>query len=214
MLERKYGLKFDNINLNRLFKLIEISNGNKRILQEDKEYWITKVLDKEPLMRDIVKNTYCMIEVKSGFGIFNEEKYKKGKLNLMLPINFRRRVNIIQKRFNKRFPVYGIYVLLDRAYIANMEKIFNEGQTTEYTYDRIGRSEVKHSKFKILPFNKSYLFGYVGGIIIKKNNIPRLIPKNAKPIIEIINGAIRFSLKMKTGKLVKADLSIIRRLKR
>ena len=151
-----------------------------------------------------------MLEIKSGWGVFNQEKYEEGRANIMLPIDFRRRIIEIQKRFKVRFKTYAIYVLLDRAYIANMERMFSrEGSVTEYSFGRRGRSDNKKGKFRILPFNKSYFFADVIGAIIKKGDRTRI---KAKPIIEEENGSIMLSLDIKPSKLRNVNTKIIKRL--
>lgn len=210
MLQNKYSFNFDRPNLKKLFKTIKISEENKQILKENPEYWMTKVLDKEQLMKDIMGNVFCMIEVKSGFGLFNQTKYKQGKINIMLPIDFKKRIKKIQKRFKIKFQTYAVYVLLDKAYIANMNKMYSRaGKITEYSYERWGKSDVKKNKFRTLTFNKSHFFADVEGIVYGKENNLKL---KAKPYIEIINGAVKFNLEMKPALLKKVNIDVIKNL--
>lgn len=208
-LERKYNLNFDNPNLKRLFNLAHLSKEDGQIITKNPEYWITRVLNKEDILKEIVKNVYCMIEVKSGFGLFNKEKYEEEKINVMLPIDFRNRVRKIQKKFYIKFNTYALYVLLDKAYIANMDKMYSrDGKITEFSFERRGKSDNKKNKYRTLTFNKSYFFADVKGIVLGKRKIHLM----AKPYIEIINGAIRFSLKMKPAKLKNVNIKVIKNL--
>lgn len=209
-IQNEYGFNFNKPHLKKLFKIIKISEEDKQILKENPEYWMTKVPAIEPLMNDIVKNVFCMIEVKSGFSLFNEKKYKQEKLNIMLPLKFKERISKLQEIFNINFKTYAIYVLLDKAYLANMDKIYEEGETTEYSYERRGKSDVKKEKFKTLTFNKSYFFADIEGIVYGKGNNLKL---KAKPYIEIINGTVKFNLKMKPAKLKKVNIDVIKKLK-
>ena len=211
-IETKYSLNFNKINLKNLFNLVNISDENKRFLEENPHFWMTKVLDKEDLMQDIVKNVHCMIEIKSGFGLFDQTKYEQERVNVMVPINFRERLNLIKQKFKKHFKTYAIYLLLDKAYIANVDTMFKEGLVTQYSYERIGKSDVKKSSFQTLSFKKSHFFADIEGIVIRSENVLKLNEKNAKPIIEIINGTVTFSLDMKPGILKNVNINIIQNL--
>ena len=211
ILKNKYKFCFDRPNLKKLFELTKISEENKQFLKKNPEYWMTKILDKEQLTKDIIKNAFCMIEVKSGFGLFNKTKYKNEKLNIMLPLDFKKKIVRIQQKFNKKFQTYAIYVLLDRAYIANMKKIYSrEGKISEYSYERRGMGDVKKEKFRTLTFNKSYFFADIKGVVYGKANNLKI---KAKPYIEIINGSVKFNLKMKPAKLKKVNIDIVNKLK-
>ncbi|OGJ15724.1 hypothetical protein A3K73_04045 [Candidatus Pacearchaeota archaeon RBG_13_36_9] len=209
-LEKKYGLNFDKLNLNQLSNLVGIVDDDKKILEKNPEYWMTKVLDNKKLMHDIIKNVYCMIEVKSGFRLFSQEKYDDEKLNVILPLDFRKRIRKIQKKFRVRFNTYAIYVLLDRAYIANMDKMYSpEGKNATYSYERQGKGENKKGKYRTLLFNKSYFLGDVSGVKVQGK---RKIKLNAKPYIEIINGSVMFSLKMSPARLKNVEIKVIKNL--
>ena len=161
-MENRYGISFNNPDLLKLFNLIKISDEDKEILKQHPEYWMTKILDDEKIMKDIIKNIFCMIEIKSGFGLFNKKKYEKGKLNIMVAKDFKERIDKIQKKFSVKFNTYAIYVLLDRAYISNIEKIYgSDGADTEYSYERRGKNENKKQMFRTITFNKSDFFIYL-----------------------------------------------------
>lgn len=210
-LENKYKINFNKPNLKKLLKIIEISDENEKILKYNPKYWMTKTFDKEKLMKDIVKNVFCMIEVKSGFGLFDEKKYKQGKINIMLPLDFKKRILKIQRKFNANFETYAVYVLLDKCYIANMKKMYGvDGKISEYSYERRGQSDVKKNKFRTLTFNKSYFFADVEGIVYGRGSNKKL---KAKPYIEVINGSVKFNLEMKPAKLKKVNIDVIKKLK-
>jgi len=145
-----------------------------------------------------------------GVGLFNQKKYKQEKLNVMLPLDFKDRIKKIQRTFKTKFKTYAVYVLLDKSYIANMNKMYGkDGEITEYSYEKRGKSDVKKNKFRTLTFNKSHFFADVKGIVYGRENNLKL---KAKPHIEIINGAVKFNLKMSPAKLEKVNIKVIKNL--
>ena len=151
-----------------------------------------------------------MLEIKSGFALFDKKKYETERVNVMVPINFRKRVRRIQKTFHAKFKTYAIYVLLDKAYIANMDKMYSrEGTITDFSFERMGQSDNKKNTYRTLTFKKSYFFADVVGIKIVGKQKIRL---KALPYIEIINGKVTFSLKMKPAKLKNVNIKVIKNL--
>ena len=139
----------------------------------------------------------------------NKKKYEKGKLNIMVAKDFKERIDKIQKKFSVKFNTYAIYVLLDRAYISNIEKIYgSDGADTEYSYERRGKNENKKQMFRTITFNKSYHFADVIGIVNKETK-----GLNARAYFEISDGgAVKFSLDMKPAELENVNIKVITEL--
>lgn len=209
-LERRYHLKFNNVPLRKLMTPFQLSRDDKISLKKNPEYWLTKIPDKEPLIRDLVKRSCCMLEIKSGFGIFNRDKYEQGRLNIMVPTDFKRRIRKMQKKFKVRFRTYAAYVMLDCAYIANMADICKNGSVVTYAHERMGTGEVKKDKYYALPFNKAHWFAKIKGVVVRGQ---KKLTLKAKPFFEINNGTIRFSLKMKLGKLKQVNKRVLKQLR-
>jgi hypothetical protein len=200
VLEKKYRIKFNNVSINRLKKIVELTPDDCSYLKQFPEYWLTKMLDKELLLRDIVKNAHCMLEIKSGFWIFDQEKYDTDKLNIILPLNFDKRMKKIKIKFKTRFSVYAAYILLDKAYIVKVKNFKN------WKKHSFGGRQIKD---KVLPFRKSHFFGNILGAVKYKNGKPKII---GKPIIEVEKGAVRLSLKMPISKMNKVNVRVIKNL--
>jgi len=200
VLEKKYQFKFNEIKISRLKKIVTLTPEACSELEQFPEYWLTKILDKEPILRDVVRNAHCMLEIKSGFWIFDQKKYDDDNLNIIVPLDFDHRINRLKKKFKTRFKVYAAYILLDRAYIANVRNI------RKWEKASFGGRETKD---RILPFRKSHFFGNVLGAVQHKNGKPKIL---GKPFIEVENSAVRFSLKMPRARMSKVNVRVIKNL--
>jgi hypothetical protein len=210
-LEKKYKIYFNKPNLNKLVKIANISIDDRNILNTRIEYWMTKVSNKEVLLRDIMNNSFCMLEIKSGFRMFDKTKYEQNKLNIIIPIDFNKQINNLNKIVDRNITTYVIYMLLDKAYIANIKRIQGgQGKTTEYSYERMGKSDVKKRLFRTLTFKHSYCFADIRGAISKKKNKVKVL---AKPYIEVLNGAIKLNLNIKPSYLRNVNIDVIKKLK-
>lgn len=200
VLEKRYKINFNNIRINHLKKIVGLTRETCENLEKFPEYWITKILDKEPILYDIVKRTHCMLEIKSGFWIFDQKKYDNDKLNIILPLDFNTKIKKIKEKFKTRFKVYATYILLDKAYIANTKNVKNWERAS------FGGRETEDN---ILSFRKAYFFGNIVGAVHYTKKKPVIL---GKPFIEIENGAVRFSLKMPPAKMTNVNVQIIRNL--
>ena len=161
-------------------------------------------------MKNIMNDVFCMIEVKSGWGLFNQKQYNQKKANIMLPLDFKEKMLKIQKKFKTKFETYAIYVLLNKSYIANMKKMYSKaGKITEYSYGRYGESNVKKNKYRTLLFNKSHFFANVKGVVYGKGDNLKI---KAKPYIEMVGTSVKFNLNIKPAKLEKVNIEVIKKL--
>ena len=199
-LEKKYKINFNNIKIANLKKILKLDNTTYDDLKKFPEHWMTKILDRESMMKDIIKRTHCMLEIKSGFWIFDKIKYDNDNLNIILPLDFDKRIRRIKKKFKTNFKVYAAYILLDKAYIANTKDV------RKWERASFGGRETED---RILSFRKSYFFGNIIGAVRYANKKPIIL---GKPFIEVEKGAVRFSLKMPPARMTNVNVSVIKKL--
>ncbi|MBU3918837.1 hypothetical protein KKC63_02955 [Patescibacteria group bacterium] len=210
-LEKKYGLNFNNINLGQLRKLFKLDDETFNFIQENPQFWLTKILDETEFMKNLVSRAHCRLEIKSGFGFFLEKKYEKGQYNIIVGSDFKKRMNKLDRKFGKKLKSYVVYVQLNKVFIATLGKIFGKhGEEIIRLYERRGLSSINKVKTQNLNFLKSYKFADVEGVVKEKKGEYFV---KAKPYIEIINGTVRFNLKMPSAFLKNVKIGIVEELK-
>jgi len=210
-LEKKYNLDFNKINTKQIQKLFNLDEESFNFIQEYSQLWLTKILDKTEFMKDLVSKAHCRLEIKSGFGFFVQKKYEKGQYNIIVGSDFKERMSVLDRRFNRRLKTYVAYVQLNKVFIAELNKIFSKkGEVIVRLYERRGTADINRVKTQNLNFLKSYEFADVEGVVEEKNGEYFV---KAKPFIEIVSGAVRFNLDMPPGILKNVKIEIIQNLK-
>lgn len=211
-LNSKYKIDMDDPDINRLKDLLDLSNEDIEIIKGNKHLWLTKVKDSLGFMKDLVKSAHCRVEIKSGFGFFIEEKYKKGQYNIIVDSKFKERVDNLNDKFKIKLKTYIAYIQLNKVFIAELDKVFGkDGEEIERLYERRGTKDINRVKTQNLNFLKSFEFADIEGIVEKTKEGEYKV--NAKPYVEIVNSSVRFNLYMDLGKLNNVKIEILKELK-
>lgn len=130
---------------------------------------LTILNDNDELLRNIVSNAHCFIEMRSSMRYFKQEKYDQEALNFILEEKRIEQLYNWKARVKAKQPVLITWALLDKMYIVSLDKILKYGKIESRTYGRIGR-EAKVINTYNLPFKKTHFFADIEGaeIIPKK----------------------------------------------
>ncbi len=211
-LKKKYDFDMNNPDIDKLEELFNLSKEDIKLIQENRNIWLTKIKDDTDFMKDLIKLAHCRVEVKSGFIFFVDKKYQKRQYNIIVDSKFRNRIDELNNKFNKKLKTYVVYVMLNKVFIAEFDKIFGEdGEEIERLYERRGTKDINRVKTQNLNFLKSYEFADVEGIVKKIRKDEHKV--NAKPNIEVVGGSVKFNLDMDLGKLSNIKIDIIKELK-